>query len=259
MSHRPRKRFGQHFLHDPYVIERIVRAVDPKPGDALVEIGPGLGALTRPLLLRAGAMHAVEIDRDVIPKLAHHCADAGDLQIHEGDALSVELAELGAGTRLRLVGNLPYNISTPLLFHLLAQRQHIADMHFMLQKEVVTRMTAGPGGRDYGRLSVMLGWSCTAESLFDIGPGAFNPPPQVWSSIVRLVPRPVPLGPPADEARLRMVVTAAFGQRRKTMRNALKSLLTAEQIERCGIDPTVRPETVAIEDFVRLAAVGTLK
>lgn len=259
MNHRPRKRFGQHFLHDPYVIERIVAAVDPRPGEQLVEIGPGLGALTRPLLLRAGRMQAVEIDRDVIPQLARHCADAGDLHIHERDALSVELAELDAGGRLRLVGNLPYNISTPLLFHLLAQREHIVDMHFMLQKEVVTRMTAGPGGRDYGRLTVMLGWSCTAEKLFDIGPGAFQPPPQVWSSIVRLVPRPVPLGPPADEARLRTVVTAAFGQRRKTVRNALKALLTAEQIEGCGVDPTVRPETLTIEDFVRLAAVSALK
>ncbi|MCC5867947.1 MAG: 16S rRNA (adenine(1518)-N(6)/adenine(1519)-N(6))-dimethyltransferase RsmA [Gammaproteobacteria bacterium] len=259
MSIRPRKRFGQHFLHDPYVIERIVAAVDPMPGEQLVEIGPGLGALTRPLLLRAGQMQAVEIDRDVIPELARHCADAGDLRIHQGDALGVSLAELGAGARLRLVGNLPYNISTPLLFHLLAQREHIVDMHFMLQKEVVTRMTAGPGGRDYGRLSVMLGWSCSAEKLFDIGPGAFQPPPQVWSSIVRLVPRPVPLGPPTDEARLRTVVTAAFGQRRKTVRNALKAHLTTEQIEHCGVDPTVRPETLSIEDFVRLAAVGTLK
>ena len=259
MNHTPRKRFGQHFLHDPYVIERIVAAVCPRPGELLVEIGPGLGALTRPLLERAASMQAVEIDRDVIPHLTRHCADAVELTIHVCDALSVKLAELGDGAPLRLVGNLPYNISTPLLFHLLAQRQHITDMHFMLQREVVNRMTAAPGGRDYGRLSVMIGWSCIAEKLFDIGPGAFQPPPQVWSSIVRLVPRAQELNPPVDEARLRHVVTTAFGQRRKTVRNALKTLFTAEQLEACGVDPAVRPETLAIEEFVRLAALDALK
>jgi 16S rRNA (adenine1518-N6/adenine1519-N6)-dimethyltransferase len=259
VKHRARKRFGQHFLHDPYVIRRIVEAIDPQPGQQLLEIGPGLGALTRPLLQRAGRMQAVEIDRDVIPLLASHCADAGELQIHEADALGIELATLGAGQPFRLVGNLPYNISTPLLFALLAQHRQVVDMHFMLQKEVVTRMTAAPGGREYGRLSVMLGWCCEVERLFDIGPGAFQPPPRVWSSIVRLVPRARPLGEPVTEPALQAVVAAAFGQRRKTLRNALRAQLSAEQIIACGIDPAARPETLSIEEFVRLAACNALK
>ncbi len=259
MNHRPRKRFGQHFLHDRAVIARIVAAIDPQPGEHLVEIGPGLGALTAPLLARCGKLQAVELDRDVIGPLRERCAGLGELLVHEGDALAVDLAALSGTGRLRLVGNLPYNISTPLLFHLLRQREQIHDMHFMLQKEVVMRMTAAPGGRDYGRLTVMLGWACEAERLFDIGPGAFNPPPRVWSSIVRLQPRAAPLGPPVDAARLQTLVTAAFGQRRKTLRNALRAHLDIEAIQRCGIDPGVRPEMLEIADFVRLAALDTVK
>lgn len=259
MNHRPRKRFGQHFLHDPGVIARIVGAIDPQPDEALLEIGPGLGALTAPLLARCGRLLAVEVDRDVIGPLRERCAGLGELTVFEADALTIDLATLGGGRRLRLVGNLPYNISTPLLFHLLGQRQHVQDMHFMLQKEVIMRMTAGPGSREYGRLSVMLGWACEAERLFDIGPGAFTPPPRVWSSIVRLRPRQAPLGPPVDARRLQAVVTAAFGQRRKTLRNALRALLDAEAIRDCGIDPGIRPEMLAIEDFVRLATLDGVK
>ncbi|MCC5860292.1 MAG: 16S rRNA (adenine(1518)-N(6)/adenine(1519)-N(6))-dimethyltransferase RsmA [Gammaproteobacteria bacterium] len=258
MNHRPRKRFGQHFLHDRAVIARIVAAIDPQPGEQLLEIGPGLGALTEPLLARCGRLQAVELDRDVIGPLRERCAGVGELLVHAGDALAVDLATLAGDARLRLVGNLPYNISTPLLFHLLRQRQYIHDMHFMLQKEVVMRMTAAPGGRDYGRLTVMLGWACEAVRLFDIGPGAFTPPPRVWSSIVRLRPRCAPLGPAVEEARLRTLVTAAFGQRRKTLRNALRAHLDAEAIQRCGIDPGSRPERLEIEDFVRLAALDTV-
>ena len=255
MTHRPRKRFGQHFLHDPGVIARILAAVDPRPEDRLVEIGPGRGALTVPLLERAGRIEAVELDRDVIPLLQRAAAGRGELVIHAADALSFDFAALAAdGRPLRLVGNLPYNISTPLLFHLLDAAPAVTDMHFMLQKEVVDRMAAGPGSKTYGRLSVMLAAACRVEHLFDIGPGAFTPPPRVRSAFVRLTPWPAPPFPLPDPAAFAELVRTAFSKRRKTLRNALGGLLEAADIEAAGCDPGARPETLDAAAFARLAA-----
>jgi 16S rRNA (adenine1518-N6/adenine1519-N6)-dimethyltransferase len=258
MTHRARKRFGQHFLHDPGVIARIVAAVRPVPGQALLEIGPGLGAITEPLLRAAGALTAVELDRDVIPDLMARCAGLGGLTVLQQDALTLDLAAVCAAwpaptDRLRVVGNLPYNISTPLLFHLFAQKARVHDMHFMLQREVVQRMTAGPGAPDYGRLSVMVAWHCEARTLFDIGPGAFSPPPRVWSSLVRLTPRHIPPAPVADERLFAAVVNEAFTKRRKTLRNALRHRLSGEQIAACDVDPGLRPERLGVGEFARLA------
>jgi len=251
---RPRKRFGQHFLHDPAVIERIVAAIAPRDGDALVEIGPGQGALTDALLQRVDRVDVIEIDRDLAGALRARYADRPGLCLHEGDALAFDFAALARerGRKLRVVGNLPYNISTPLLFHLLDAGDAIVDMHFMLQKEVVDRIVAPPGNRQYGRLGVMLAPRVQATKLMDIGPGAFRPPPKVWSAIVRLDMR---ADPPAW-ARLPQfaaVVAAAFGQRRKTLRNALGGLLDATQIAAAGVDPGARAETLAAADFGRLA------
>jgi 16S rRNA (adenine1518-N6/adenine1519-N6)-dimethyltransferase len=253
---RPRKRFGQHFLHDPQVIARIVNAIAPEPGQRLVEIGPGLGAITLPLLERAGRMEVVELDRDVIPVLVERArAKGAELVVHEGDALEFDFAALrGDGPRLRLVGNLPYNISTPLLFHLLDATEAVADMHFMLQKEVVDRMAAQPDTADYGRLTVMLATRCRVEKLFEVGPGAFRPPPRVDSAIVRVVPHAVPPFPVGDPARFARVVANAFGQRRKTLRNALRGVVDAEGFAAAGIDPGRRAETLAPVEFARLAA-----
>jgi 16S rRNA (adenine1518-N6/adenine1519-N6)-dimethyltransferase len=251
--HVARKRFGQHFLHDPGVIQRIVAAIDPRPGERLVEIGPGLGAITLPLLSRLPELHAVEIDRDAIRHLRTASGENAALHLHEADALEFDLAPLDDGRRLRLVGNLPYNISTPLLFRMIEQREHIRDMHFMLQKEVVERMAAVPDSEHYGRLTVMLAPWLRVEPLFDIGPGAFRPPPRVTSTFVRLAPhvQPLQIEQPRCYAN---VVAAAFSQRRKTLRNALKSLLTQDEIRAAGIDPGARAETVPPTGFVALAA-----
>jgi len=255
LSHRPRKRFGQNFLHDPMVIRRIIDAIDPQPGDHLVEIGPGQAALTIPLLQAAGSMDAIEIDRDLVPIVQEQCAPHGELTLHNVDALKFDFSKLRTDDRpLRLVGNLPYNISTPILFHLLETREVIADMHFMLQKEVVDRMAADPGSKTYGRLSVMLQAYCEVTHLFDIGPGAFKPAPKVDSSIVRLVPLPPDQARIIDEAKFSQVVTASFAQRRKTLRNNLKGLLDEQQIQELGIDPGVRAETLSVDDFRKLAA-----
>lgn len=254
MSHRPRRRFGQNFLHDPVVIARILRAIDPAPGQRLVEIGPGRGAITLPLLERAGRLHAVEIDRDLVPLLRAAATGHGELIVHEADALVFDFGALAAdGEPLRVVGNLPYNISTPLLFHLLSFAGAIRDMHFMLQKEVVTRMAASPGGKDYGRLTIMLAALCLVQPLFDIGPGAFKPPPRVRSAFVRLVPWPRAPFPMADAEALGRVVRQAFSMRRKTLRNALAPLLSAEAITAAGCDPAARPETLTPADFGRLS------
>ena len=253
MSHRPRKRFGQNFLHDQGVIERILSHVDPQPGQLLVEIGPGQGALTRGLLERAGELDAIELDRDLLRPLEQRCAPFGDLRLHNADALKFDFRSLTDGERkLRLVGNLPYNISTPLLFHLVEQADVIEDMHFMLQKEVVDRMAAGPGTKTYGRLSVMLQVSCEVTPLFDIGPESFDPPPKVYSSVVRLRPRRQPLVAAADMRAFGDLVSAAFHQRRKTLRNNLKGLLDAEQISALGIDPGIRSETLSLRQFILL-------
>lgn len=271
--HQARKRFGQHFLHDPGVIGRIVAAIAPQPHDRMVEIGPGLGAITVPLLARLRELHAIEIDRDAIKHLREITGNDPRLHIHCADVLRFSLADIHydkplagepladerraggrlAGERLRLVGNLPYNISTPLLFHLIEQREHILDMHFMLQKEVVDRMAAAPGSEHYGRLTVMLAPWLRIEPLFDIGPGAFRPPPKVISTVVRLTPHATPLR--IDEPRhYAAVVAAAFSQRRKTLRNSLKPLLETADIVAAGIDPSLRAEVLAPSEFAALGA-----
>jgi 16S rRNA (adenine1518-N6/adenine1519-N6)-dimethyltransferase len=252
---RARKRFGQHFLHDPGVLRRIVAAIDPRPGERVVEIGPGQGALTLPLLERCGRVEAIEIDRDLAPLLAARAEGRGELVIHCADVLDVDFKALhGGGAKLRICGNLPYNISTPLLFHLLASRDVVADMHFMLQKEVVDRMVAPPGGKAYGRLTVMLAAACTATSLFRVGRGAFQPPPAVDSAVVRLVPHAADPFPLPDPARFARVVAAAFSMRRKTLRNSLRGLIDAAQFDAAGIEAGRRPETLAPAEFARLAA-----
>ena len=249
-----RKRFGQHFLHEPQVIERIVAAIAPRAGETLVEIGPGHGALTAPLLAAIGTLDVVEIDRDLVAQMRVQYAARSGLRMHQGDALKFDYGALARerGQRLRVIGNLPYNISTPLLFRLLGYSAHILDMHFMLQKEVVDRIVAAPGNKQYGRLGVMLAPRVRATSLLDIGPGAFRPPPKVWSAFVRLEVLPEPVAW-AAEPHFGAVVTAAFGQRRKTLRNALSGLLSPAQISAAGVDPAARAETLAAEQFGRLA------
>lgn len=255
MTHRPRKRFGQHFLHDPAVIARIVAAVKPLPGQRLVEIGPGEGALTVPLLESGAELTVIELDRDLAAGLAARPEAGGALTVVQADALKYNLAGLAApGERLRLVGNLPYNVSTPLLFRFIAQADVIDDMHFMLQREVVARMAAAPGTKAYGRLTVMLAAACRVAPLFDIGPGAFTPPPKVWSSIVRLEPWRDPPFAVADRARFAEVVRRAFGQRRKTLRNALAGLVDEDAIRAAGCDPGTRAETLPPDAFARLAS-----
>lgn len=255
--HQARKRFGQHFLHDPGVIGRIVAAIAPQPQDRMVEIGPGLGALTVPLLARLNELHAVEIDRDAIRHLGEITGHDPRLHIHSADVLEFSFAHIYEGQddnhRLRLVGNLPYNISTPLLFHLIEQRERILDMHFMLQKEVVDRMAAAPGSEHYGRLTVMLAPWVKVQPLFDIGPGAFKPPPRVVSTVVRLTPheRPMEIG---DRRHFAAVVGAAFSQRRKTLRNSLKPFLETEDIVAAGIDPGLRAEVLSPAQFVALSS-----
>ncbi|MDN3523412.1 16S rRNA (adenine(1518)-N(6)/adenine(1519)-N(6))-dimethyltransferase RsmA [Halomonas ramblicola] len=253
--HRARKRFGQNFLRDPGIISRIVRAIGPRPGERLVEIGPGQGALTEPLLEAAGGrLEVIELDRDLIPGLRVQFFNHPDFVIHEGDALKVDFRVLrGAGEPLRVVGNLPYNISTPLIAHLLEAGDAIADMHFMLQREVVERLAAEPGGADWGRLSVMAQYRCRVESLFVVPPEAFVPRPKVDSAIVRLTPYAAPPHPARDAALLSRLVREAFGQRRKTLRNNLKGRIGGEALEALGIDPGRRPQTLCVEEFVRIA------
>jgi 16S rRNA (adenine1518-N6/adenine1519-N6)-dimethyltransferase len=249
-----KKRYGQHFLHDPGTIDRIVRAIDPQPGERIVEIGPGRGAITAPVLTRAGTLEVIEIDRDVIAPLEAHCAGRGELRVHLADALEFDFRALrGDGPKLRLIGNLPYNISTPLLFHFIDHLDAIQDMHFMLQREVVMRMAAAHDTSDYGRLTVTLAPHVAVRPLFDIGTGAFKPPPQVVSTFFALHPHeqpPFDTGPPAAFAR---VVAAAFSKRRKTLRNALDGVLDPAGIVAAGIDPGVRAETLPPAQFGALA------
>jgi 16S rRNA (adenine1518-N6/adenine1519-N6)-dimethyltransferase len=250
-----RKRFGQHFLHDRGVIRRIIDVVAPEPGQHIVEVGPGRGALTWGLLERAKRLDVIEIDRDLAASLQADPRAGSGLNVHVENVLDTDFIRLrGSGEPLRIVGNLPYNISTPLLFRLLAQRAAVSDMYFMLQKEVVDRMVAHPGTRDYGRLTVMLAAVAEVEGLFDVGPGAFQPPPRVWSAIVHLRPTANPRFDIGRDGALRTLVTTAFSHRRKTLRNSLKGLLDAQQIECCGIDPQLRPETLAPAQFGLLAA-----
>lgn len=250
-AHRPRKRFGQHFLTDPGVIGAIVDAVTVGPRDTVVEIGPGQGAITRSLARQAGTFHAVELDRDLAASLRNEFSTTDTVTVHEADALRFDFGKLGDS--LRIVGNLPYNISTPLLFHLLDYSKHIVDMHFMLQKEVVDRMAAEPGSKTYGRLSIMLGCRFDVEALFDVGPDAFDPPPDVMSAIVRLTPLPEGTYDIRDPARFAAVVAQAFSQRRKTVRNALKGIADVDALQFAGIDPGLRPEAIPIDAFVELA------
>lgn len=250
VKHAARKRFGQHFLVDEGVIAEIVRAIDPRPGQALVEIGPGLGALTRPLLERCGALTAIELDRD----LARRLRALPGLTVIESDALRVDFAALAAarGARLRVVGNLPYNVSTPILFHLLEAAGQVVDQHFMLQREVVDRIAARPGGKDYGRLTVMLQWRYGVNRLLDVPPDAFDPSPRVNSAVVRMVPHPAQ--PDVDAARLGEIVTVAFSQRRKLLRHTLGRWLDQHGFAH-RFDLQRRAEEVAVDEYVGLARV----
>jgi len=252
MKHIPRKRFGQNFLTDQAVLHDIIRAIDPQPDDTMVEIGPGLAAMTRLLLESLQQLHVVELDRDLVERL-RKTFDPKRLIVHAGDALQFDFGALPVAEsgKLRVVGNLPYNISSPLLFHLAQTAPHVRDQHFMLQKEVVERMVAEPGGKAYGRLSVMLQWRYHMELLFVVPPHAFDPPPQVDSAIVRMIPLAQPLA--CDSRRLEQVVAKAFSQRRKVIRNCLAGMFGENELVDAGVDPQARPEAVPVEQFVALA------
>ncbi|WP_447553764.1 16S rRNA (adenine(1518)-N(6)/adenine(1519)-N(6))-dimethyltransferase RsmA [Vreelandella sp. EE22] len=254
LQHRARKRFGQNFLRDLGTISRIIRAIGPAKGDRLIEIGPGQGALTAPLLEANGELEVVELDRDLIPGLRVQFFNYPGFVIHEGDALKFDFKALkGDGPALRVVGNLPYNISTPLIVHLLEMGPAIADMHFMLQKEVVERLAAEPGGTDWGRFSVMAQYYCQVEQLFIVPPEAFVPQPKVDSAIVRLTPHETLPHPADDPALLFELVKLAFGQRRKTLRNNFKGRVSAETLAFLEIDPGRRPQTLSVEEYVKIA------
>lgn len=258
-SHRARKRFGQNFLHDATVIQRIVNAINPQPGDRVVEIGPGLGALTQPLLDAAGRLDVIELDRDLVARIEHNF-HGKNLKVHAGDALRFDFCSLAqTGEKLRVVGNLPYNISTPLLFHLMDQLACIKDIHCMLQKEVVDRLAAEPDSEDYGRLSIMIQYHCDVTKLFNVGPGAFQPAPKVDSAVARLRPHAQKPVVADDEKNFSQIVAQAFSQRRKTLRNALKTWLSAEEINALDIDPGRRPETLSLSEFVKLSNYVSLK
>lgn len=254
MGHTARKRFGQNFLHDPAVIERIVKAIAPKTTDHLVEIGPGLGAITEPVAEIAGRLTVVELDRDLAQRLAEHPVLASKLTIHQTDAMKFDFNKLvPADGKLKIFGNLPYNISTPLLFHLFEFADHIENMHFMLQKEVVERMTAPHGSKTYGRLTVMTQFFCHAMPVVEVGPGAFKPAPKVDSAVVRLIPKSAAERQDVPVTVLNRVCLEAFNQRRKTLRNCFANFATVAQIEALGIDPTLRPEQLPVSEFIRIA------
>ncbi|KGK00543.1 16S rRNA (adenine(1518)-N(6)/adenine(1519)-N(6))-dimethyltransferase RsmA [Thalassotalea sp. ND16A] len=253
LGHTAKKRFGQNFLHDDAVISRIVDAIDPSAGENLVEIGPGLGALTEPVIERAGDISVVELDRDLAHRLRHHPFIAKHLTIHETDALKFDFSSLATEKQLRVFGNLPYNISTPLIFHLLSFKDCIKDMHFMLQKEVVNRMAAGPDCKAYGRLSIMSQYFCQVMPVMEIGPEAFQPPPKVDSAIVRLIPHKEITYPAKDVKWLERVTREAFNQRRKTIRNSFKKLISVEQLQELGINPGLRPENLSLRDYIDVA------
>lgn len=254
-GHQARKRFGQNFLQDQNIIRNILLGINPKQGDNIAEIGPGLGAITEHLLKATnGKLNVVEIDRDLVQVLKTQFFNYPDLQIHQGDALKFDFSQLVEDDeKLRIVGNLPYNISTPLIFHLLSFSGQVRDMHFMLQKEVVDRMAAQPGDSAYGRLGIMVQYRCKVESLFNVPPTAFHPQPKVDSAIVRLTPYDTLPCPAKDANQLAKVVTASFNQRRKTIRNNLKKLISAEQLEALGIDPGLRPENLSLQNFVAIS------
>jgi 16S rRNA (adenine1518-N6/adenine1519-N6)-dimethyltransferase len=277
MAHTPRKRFGQNFLHDHNIIYNIISSIQAKPDQHWVEIGPGQGALTEPLLKQGVRLEVVELDRDLVALLREKFKQYPNLKIHSADALRFDFSALvegdnqSAGSRLareapegsragiardeklRVIGNLPYNISTPLMFHLLDNAYCIEDMHFMLQKEVVDRICAAPGSKKYGRLSVMMQYYCATELLFNVPPESFDPAPQVMSAIVRLVPHRQPPVAVNDLSKLNRVVTQAFSQRRKTLRNSMKKLIAEEEIVALGIDPTLRAENISLAEFASLS------
>ena len=254
LGHQAKKRFGQNFLHNDAVISDIVDAINPEPGENLVEIGPGLGALTEPVIERAKKLSVVELDRDLAERLRHHPFLAPHLTIYETDALSFDFAQLATDEKpLRIFGNLPYNISTPLIFHLLTFKDKVQDMHFMLQKEVVQRMAAGPHCKAYGRLSIMTQYQCQVIPVMEIGPEAFKPAPKVDSAIVRLVPHSDIKNPVKDITALNTVCLAAFNQRRKTIRNGFKNLISVAQLEALNIDANLRPENLTLDDYIMLA------
>lgn len=258
LGHQAKKRFGQNFLHNDAVISDIVDVINPEPGENLVEIGPGLGALTEPVIERAKKLSVVELDRDLAHRLRHHPFLAPHLTIYETDALNFDFAQLltneeGVENPLRIFGNLPYNISTPLIFHLLTFKDKVKDMHFMLQKEVVERMAAGPDCKAYGRLSIMTQYQCQVFPVMEIGPEAFKPAPKVDSAIVRLIPHKEIKNPVKDINALNTVCLAAFNQRRKTIRNSFKKLISEEQLTNLELDANLRPENLSIDDYIKLA------
>lgn len=254
LGHRARKRFGQNFLHDPQVIGRIVKAIAPKPDELLVEIGPGLGALTEPVAELAGHLTVVELDRDLAERLQQHPTLADKLTIHQADAMKFNFSSLlKDGKKLKVFGNLPYNVSTPLLFHLFSYADQIQNMHFMLQKEVVQRMTASHGSKAYGRLSVMTQYYCQAMPVVEVGPGAFKPAPKVDSAVVRLIPKAISERADVPAEVLNRVCLEAFNQRRKTIRNCFSNFATAEQLEALQLTPTLRPEQLSVEQFITVA------
>lgn len=246
-----RRRFGQHFLKDAAIVDRIIRAIDARPGERIVEIGPGRGALTIPLLRTAGALDVVEVDRDLAAELVERCEGSGRLNLVRQDVLTVDFAEFGPAP-LKVVGNLPYNISTPLLFHLLGFNQ-VGHMLFMLQREVVDRICAGPGGPEYGRLSVMVQARCRAEKLFDVGPGAFSPRPKVDSAVVRLTAAPEAAARIGNFNLFTELVRAAFSARRKKISNGLKPWFDAAQLEELNISPSARPAELSVADYINLS------
>lgn len=251
---KPRKRFGQHFLHEKQFIDRIINAINPNPEDHLVEIGPGQGALTLPLLKKIGKMDVIEIDWDLIPALKLRCLGKGALIVHQADALLFDFATLvEENEKLRVIGNLPYNISTPLIFHLLNYHELIFDMHFMLQKEVVDRISAKAGDKHYGRLSIMVQYHCETDALFEVPPHAFYPPPQVDSAVVRLIPYQVRPFHANDYAHFSEMVKIAFSHRRKTLRNCFKDILLPEDWEQLNVDSHLRPEQLTVAEYVKIS------
>ncbi|MEH6911994.1 MAG: 16S rRNA (adenine(1518)-N(6)/adenine(1519)-N(6))-dimethyltransferase RsmA [Oceanicoccus sp.] len=253
-QHRARKRFGQNFLQDQGVIHRIARAVHASDKDHIIEIGPGQGALTTDILAGGCRLDAIELDRDLIPILQQKFDEQPRFHLHQGDALTFDFSSLVQDKeKLRVVGNLPYNISTPLIFRLLDQQQLIQDMHFMLQLEVVNRLAASPGNKNYGRLSIMAQYYCDIQSLFEVPPEAFSPRPKVQSAIVRLTPYDQPPHPAKNIKALQSLLRTCFNQRRKTLRNSLKNTLSGDQLEALDINPTARPETLSLEQFVKIS------
>lgn len=253
MEHRARKRFGQNFLTDKSLIQRIVNTINPAAGELILEIGPGQAAISKPLAESGAELHLLEIDRDLVARLKLIFEPMGLAKVHQGDALKMDYSDIVQNRAFRLVGNLPYNISTPLIFHVLQWNEQVIDMHFMLQQEVVRRMAASPGSKAWGKLSVMCQYRCSVTPLFNVPPEAFSPAPRVQSSIVRLIPHPQPPVRVANLSAFERVVNQAFSQRRKTLRNSLRSVLDAPSIESAGIDPGIRPEMLSLEQFAALS------